>query len=204
VLGVPQLIARADWNGEEVEPTLWEMDLLATAPSLFEILGYLPEVVTASGEALLNPLGDVSGGQDYFDTRHPPQLYLDFEWPLEGAIENLRVVRSLELEGTELSGFDGELIVRVTNGYPVQWQVTGTWDYEDPALDAEVFTAVAEAFPTAEVTEVRIPIDEARLASPATLTIEASMTSDGPVQFTGVERVRVQVACEGTYQVSVQ
>jgi hypothetical protein len=51
---------------------------------------------------------------------------------------------------------------------------------------------------------VRIPINEARLASPATLTIEAAMTSDGPVQFTGMERVRVQVACEGTYQVSVQ
>ena len=204
LLGVPQQIARADWNGEEVEPTVWEMDLLETAPALFDLLGYLPEVVSASGEALLNPLGDVSGGQDYFDTRQPPQLYLDFEWPLEGAIENFRVIRSLAFEGTELAGFDGELIVRVTNGYPVQWQVTGTWDYEDPALDAEVFTAVAAAFPTNEVAEVRIPIDEARLASPATLTIEAAMTSEGPVQFTGMERVRVQVACEGTYQVSVQ
>ena len=204
LLGVPQQIARADWNGEEVEPTVWEMDLLETAPALFDLLGYLPEVVSASGEALLNPLGDVSGGQDYFDTRQPPQLYLDFEWPLEGAIENFRVIRSLAFEGTELAGFDGELIVRVTNGYPVQWQVTGTWDYEDPALDAEVFTAVVAAFPTNEVAEVRIPIDEARLASSATLTIEAAMTSEGPVQFTGMERVRVQVACEGTYQVSVQ
>lgn len=204
LLGVPQQIARADWNGEEVEPTVWEMDLLETAPALFDLLGYLPEVVSASGEALLNPLGDVSGGQDYFDTRQPPQLYLDFEWPLEGAIENFRVIRSLAFEGTELAGFDGELIVRVTNGYPVQWQVTGTWDYEDPALDAEVFTALAAAFPTNEVAEVRIPIDEARLASLATLTIEAAMTSEGPVQFTGMERVRVQVACEGTYQVSVQ
>ena len=82
--------------------------------------------------------------------------------------------------------------------------MTGTWEYEDPALDAEVFNAVSTAFPSNEVAEVRIPIDEARLASPATLTIEAAMTSDGPVQFTGVERVRVQVACEGTYQVSVQ
>ena len=55
-----------------------------------------------------------------------------------------------------------------------------------------------------EVTEVRIPIDEARLASPAILIIEAAMTSEGPVQFTGAERVRLQVAYDGTYQVSVQ
>ena len=94
--------------------------------------------------------------------------------------------------------------MRITNGYPVAWNVTGTWDYEDPELDAEVFTAASAAFPASEAAEVRIPIDEARLASPATLTIEAAMTSDGPVQFTGMERVRVQVACEGTYLVSVQ
>ena len=203
-LGVPQQIARADWSGGEVEPTVWEIDLLETAPSLFDLLGYLPEVVTASGEALLNPLGDVSGGQDFLDTREPPQLYLDFEWPLEGAVEDFRVVRSLALEGTDLTGFTGELIVRITNGYPVHWNLTGTWDYEDPALDPEVFSAEVDAFPMAEVTEVRIPIDEARLASPATLVIEAVMTSEGPVQFTGAERVRLQVACEGTYQVSVQ
>ena len=204
VLGIPQQIARADWSGGEVEPTVWEIDLLETAPSMFDLLGYLPEAVAASGEALLNPLGDVSGGQDFLDARQPPQLYLDFEWPLEGAVEDLRVVRSLALEGTDLTGFTGELIVRITNGYPVDWNVTGTWDYEDPELDPEVFTAEVAAFPITEVTEVRIPIDEARLASPARLIIEAAMTSEGPVQFTGVERVRLQVACEGTYQVSVR
>ena len=187
-----------------MEPTVWEIDLLETAPSMFDLLGYLPEAVAASGEALLNPLGDVSGGQDFLDARQPPQLYLDFEWPLEGAVEDLRVVRSLALEGTDLTGFTGELIVRITNGYPVDWNVTGTWDYEDPELDPEVFTAEVAAFPITEVTEVRIPIDEARLASPASLIIEAAMTSEGPVQFTGVERVRLQVACEGTYQVSVR
>jgi hypothetical protein len=203
-LGIPQQIARADWSGGEVEPTVWEVDLLETAPSLFDLLGYLPEAVTASGEALLNPLGDVSGGQDFLDTRQPPQLYLDFEWPLEGAVEHFRVVRSLALEGTDLTGFTGELIVRITNGYPVHWNVTGTWDYEDPAIDPEVFSAEAAAFPMTEVTEVRIPIDEARLASPAILIIEAAMTSEGPVQFTGAERVRLQVAYDGTYQVSVQ
>lgn len=203
-LGVPQQIARADWSGEEVQPTVWEMDLLETAPSLFDLLGYLPEVVTTSGEALLNPLGDVSGGQDYFNIQHPPQLYLDFEWPLEGVIEGFRIVRSIAFEGTDLAGFNGELILRFTNGYPVHWNVKGTWDYEDLELGAEVFTAEAPAFPMAEVTEVRIPIGEARLASPGTLTIEAAMTSDGPVQFSGVERVRLQVACQGTYQVSVR
>jgi hypothetical protein len=203
-LGVPQLIARADWSGSEVVPTVWEMDLLETGPSLFEVLGYLPQFVAANGEALLNPLGDVSGGQDYFDTRQPPQLHLDFEWPLEGAIEDFRVVRSLEFEGTELKGFDGELIVRLTHGFPVNWTVQGTWDYADPLLDPEVFAFEAAAFPAGEAVEVRIPINEARLASAATLTIEAAMSSDGPVQFTGTERTRLQVAVAGSYQVEVQ
>lgn len=203
-LGVPQLIARADWSGPEVAPTVWEMDLLETGPSVFEMLGYLPQFVAVTGEALLNPLGDVSGGQDFFDTRQPPQLYLDLEWPLEGAIEDLRVVRSLEFEGTDLNGFEGELIVRVTNGFPVHWDLQGTWNYEDPALDPEVFDVNLEAFPGSETVEVRIPIDEARLASAAVLSIEAAMQSEGPVQFTGVERTRLQVAVEGTYNVEIQ
>ena len=203
-LGVPQLIARADWSGAEVVPTVWEMDLLETGPSLFDVLGYVPQFVAANGEALLNPLGDVSGGQDYFDTRQPPQLYLDFEWPLEGAIEDFRIVRSLEFEGTDLKGFDGELIVRLTQGFPVNWTVRGTWDYADPLLDPEVFEFEAAAFPGGHEVEVRIPINESRLASAAILTIEAAMSSDGPVQFTGMERTRVQVAVAGTYQVEVQ
>lgn len=203
-LGVPQLIARADWSGDEVEPTVWEMDLLQTGPSIFEILGYLPQFVSVDGEALLNPLGDVSGGQDFFDTRQPPQLYLDLEWPLEGAIEDLRVVRSLEWDGEELKGFEGELIVRVTNGFPVQWSLQGTWTYADATLEPEVFTLGLDAFPGSETAEIRIPINEARLASPAVLSIEAAMKSDGPVQFTGAERTRLQVAVEGTYNVEVQ
>ena len=84
-LGVPQLIARANWSGGTVEPTIWEIDLLETGPSIFEMLGYLPELVEVEGEVVLNPLGDVSGGQDFLDTREPPQLFLDLEWPLEGA-----------------------------------------------------------------------------------------------------------------------
>lgn len=203
VLGIPQLITRADWNGYEVQPTMWEIDLLETTPKLFDLLSYLPEAITITGDALVNPLGDVSGGQDYFDIRHPPQLYLDFEWPLEGAIEDLSIIRSFEFEGIDLAGFEGELIIKLTNGYPVQWNATGTWDYEDLDLDAEVFHAVASAFPMTDVVEVRIPIDEDRLSSTATLTIEAAMTSDGAVQFTGAERMRLQVACQGTYQANI-
>jgi hypothetical protein len=67
-----------------------------------------------------------------------------------------------------------------------------------------VFEFEAAAFPAGQGVEVRIPINEARLASAATLTVEAAMSSDGPVQFTGTERTRLQVAVAGTYQVEVQ
>lgn len=203
-LGVPQLIARANWSDGTVEPTIWEIDLLETGPSIFEMLGYLPELVEVEGEVVLNPLGDVSGGQDFLDTREPPQLFLDLEWPLEGAIENLSVVRSLEWEGEDLKGFEGELIVRLTNGFPVQWNLQGTWAYADAALEPEVFALGLDAHPGSETAEIHIPIDEARLASAAVLSIQAAMKSDGPVQFTGTERTRLQVAVEGTYNVVVE
>ena len=202
-LGQPQLIGRAEWNGADWVPAVWEMDLLETQPALFELLSYLPEAVAVNGSGLLNPLGDVSGGHDYFDTRNPPALYLDFEWPLAGAIEGFTVARSVEFGGADFAGFEGELIVRLNNGFPVKWALDGAWDYADESLEPAPIEALIPAFSDGASVEIRIPMDEQRLQSPATLTLRAAMQSEGPVEFSGHERFRVHVAFEGTYQVEV-
>lgn len=202
--GMPQLVGRADWSSGEVEPSIWQMDLLDTSPALFDLLSYFPSEVGVDGEGLLNPLGDVSGGNDYFDTRVPPALYLDFEWPLTGAVEQFKLIRTLDFEGTDLPGFEGDLIIRLTNGFPVEWDFVGVWTYEEFDLEPDSFQGSLQAFPGSEIMEIRIPVDDLRAASAGSLTIEASMNSEGPVSFTGMERMRIQVAFEGSYDVVVQ
>jgi hypothetical protein len=51
--------------------------------------------------------------------------------------------------------------------------------------------------------ELRIPVDEQRLATAGVIDVVASMRSEGPVEFTGRERIRMELGVEGMYQVEV-
>lgn len=208
-IGTPQLIARADWSSGEVVPAIWQMNLLETAPSLFDMLSHLPELIVVEGDGLLNPLGDVSGGHDFFDTRVPPELILDLEWPLVGTIDQFGFERDLEFGGMDLRGFQGDLVIRMTNGFPVEWLVDAEWEFLDALIDPVVLEGVVDAFgamgeEASHEYELRLPVDEARIGASSVLRIGAQMSSEGRVEFTGRERLRLQVTFEGTYDVIVE
>ena len=206
--GIPQLISRADWQGDVVVPAVWELNLLETSPSFFELLGYLPEVLTAMGSATLNPLGDVSGGNDFFDAQVPPELVLDLEWPLNTHIENLRLHQVLEMDPISLPDFNGDLVLEVTNGFPVHWGLDWIWTFDQPSIEPLLFTGELEAFPgevDQEASSVfRIPISSDMLLSGGQLAVTGSMQTDGAVVFSGHERMRIQVRVEGKHQVVIE
>jgi hypothetical protein len=52
--------------------------------------------------------------------------------------------------------------------------------------------------------EWRLPVSDLRLKNPSELLFSARMDSEGEVVFTGNERLRLQVAIEGTHQVTVE
>ena len=52
--------------------------------------------------------------------------------------------------------------------------------------------------------EWRLPVSDLRLKNPSELLFSARMDSEGEVVFTGNERLRIQVAIEGTHQVTVE
>lgn len=207
-LSVPQFISRADWSSGEVAPGTWSMDLLESEPDIFELLSYLPEWITMQGEGLLNPLGDVSGGQDFFDVRQPPQLRLDLEWPLKGTIEQFGVAQTFDFEGVDLPQFEGDLVLRLTNGFPVSWDFNAEWVHSDDAFGTESIDGMVPSFfdetGASNVIEWRIPVGDLRLRGPSQLAFTARMNSEGEVIFTGNERLRLQVAIEGTHQVTVE
>ena len=206
--GVPQLISRADWQGDAVVPAIWEMDLLQTGPSFFELLGYLPQSVTVLGSATLNPLGDVSGGNDFFDAQVPPELVLDLEWPLNTQIEHLRLRQVRDIDPISLPDFNGDLVLEVTNGFPVHWGLEWVWTFDNASLEPLFFAAESPAFlsdMTEDVpVEYRIPISSEMLLSGGQLEITGSMQTDGAVVFSGNERMRLQVRVEGVHEVVIE
>lgn len=206
--GIPQLISRANWQGDDVEPALWELDLLETGPSFFEMLGYLPQLVTVLGSATLNPLGDVSGGNDFFDAQMPPELVLDLEWPLNTQIENLRLHLMRELEPISLPDFTGDLVLEVTNGFPIDWGLDCVWTFDNASLEPLLFAGEWnsnwQGLDSDEPVELRIPISSDMLMSGGELAITGYMQTDGPVVFTGNERMRIQMRVEGKHQVVIE
>ena len=207
-IGIPQLISRADWQGNDVIPAVWEMDLLETEPSFFELLGYLPQSVTALGLVKLNPLGDVSGGNDFFDAQVPPELVLDLEWPLTTQIENLRLRQVRDLDPISLPDFNGDLVLEVTNGFPVHWGLEWIWTFDNDSLEPMFFAAASPAFLSGMTDEAsieyRIPISSEMLLSGGQLEITGSMQTDGAVVFSGNERLRLQVRVEGVHEVVIE
>lgn len=207
-LGIPQFISRADWSSGEVEPAVWTMDLLETGPDIFELLGYLPEWVTVQGDGLLNPLGDVSGGQDFYDSRYPPQLKLDLEWPLRGVIDQFGIEQTFDFSGADLPHFEGDLVLRLTNGFPISWEFNVEWMHPNEAFESEFFEGSVPSFSheysDSSAMEWRIPVSELQLIGPSQFVFSAHMDSEGEVIFTGNERLRLQVAIEGTHQVAVE
>ena len=190
-----------------MEPSIWELNLLETSPSVFELLGYLPESISVSGSAEMNPLGDVSGGNDFFDAQVSPEMHLDMEWPLQTTIENLRLNQVLEVAPISLPQFEGDVIVTVTNGFPVDLGLEMIWNFDDPSYAPVEVVGVVSAFDIDEGTaswEYRIPMDTEALYGGSSMDVTGSMSTEGEVVFSGQERMRIQVRIEGTYFVGVE
>ena len=190
-----------------MEPAIWEMNLLETSPSVFELLGYLPESISVLGSAEMNPLGDVSGGNDFFDTHVSPEMHLDMEWPLQTTIENLRLNQVLEVDPISLPHFDGDVIVTVTNGFPTDLGLEIIWNFDDPLFAPVEVVGFVSAFDLDEGSaswEYRIPMDTEALYGGSSMDVTGSMSTDGEVVFSGLERMRIQVRTEGTYLVEIE
>ncbi len=200
-MGMEQVLARADWSTDPPAADAWELDLLACTPNLFEALGALPADVAVNGTLQLNPLGDVTAGHDYLRASDPPYVSLDLELPLSVGVSGLVIREEVTVEARSMPGFVGELVVRLTHDFPVEWTVNGRFD----ALAFGPGPEFSATMPVgSESIELRLPVDAERLAKGGTLPIELHLDTDGAVPFSGFETVRMQLALEGQIQAVIE
>ena len=209
VMGLPQLVSRADWQGSQVVPAIWEVDLLAGFPDVFDLLGNLPESVFIQGNAVLNPLGDVSGGNDFFDAAYPPELNLDIEVPLNVQVNNLTLHQTMDVKSVGIPNFDGKVVLQVTNGFPIDLELVLLWYFNDPDISpveihGEVAAFETEAGSGPHVWESQILFTSEMLLTGGYLDVQGRMHADGMVVFSGQERLRVQAHLVGTHQVEIE
>jgi hypothetical protein len=188
---VTQELARAYWANNAPHPSRWTLDLLDLSPDVGAVAGQLPRSLSMQAVAQLNPLGDISDGNDFFDARFPPEVRLDLELPLNFAISDLHFRDTIRLDPVERQGFEGAIVVDLTNDFPVAMTVSiPQWD-EPVVVPAQVAGESGRS-------SFQWEISDADLIDGASWPIELRVHSDGWRKFTGREKVTVRVGMEGT------
>ena len=200
-MGMEQVLARADWSTDPPATDTWELDLLDCSPNVFEALGALPSDAAVGGKLQLNPLGDVSAGNDYLRASDPPYVTLDLELPLSVGVSGLVMREVVTVDARSMPGFVGELVVRLTHDFPVEWTANARFvsNATGPGPEFTVTMPVGS-----EAIEVRLPVDAEHLAQGGTVPLELHLDTDGAVPFSGEETVQLQLALEGQIQAVIE
>ena len=179
----------------------WGFDLLDCTPDFFEVLGTLPEAVDLIGGLYLNPLGNVTAGNDFLRASELPYLTLDLELPLSLGVNGLVIRDTVELAPQSMPGFEGVARLRLTHDFPVEWSVWARF-VEANGTAGQVFE---EFMPIGtEAVEWDFPLSAEQLSKGGRIPVELMMHTDGQTPFTGLESVRVQLALQGTVEMQAE
>lgn len=164
-------ISRAFDTPGGISPTTYSLMMDNANSNITGFLENLPDQLILSGDVMLNPLGDVTDGNDFIYTQQALQANLEVDIPLRIAANNLQLTDTLELK-TVSSDFsaDGHLELHVENAFPFQatcfLKIIGS-EYDVVVIDQQT---VLSALPTAQddvtipvKSIIRIPVDEVLL-----------------------------------------
>ncbi len=114
----PLLITRAFENNQVIFPSNSSYDLNESNSNLPDWLEILPTTVGIQGSIELNPLGNVSGSNDFIYTDRPLDLNYEVNIPLLLSASEIVLNDTLELGVDIDEDFFGTLDIVVTNEYP--------------------------------------------------------------------------------------
>ena len=124
-------INRATFQGlspQPIVPSIKNYTINSTNSNIKSFIENLPDQLMYSTDILVNPLGNVSGNNDFVLYGYGLKTDLDIEIPFSFAANNLRFRDTAEIDftGQELNNINrADLYLRVNNGYPFSALVQG-------------------------------------------------------------------------------
>ena len=115
-------IARAVKN-TSITPVIKTIDL--TNSNMEEFIENLPEKIASNLSIKLNPLGNISMGNDFFNSNHPLNINMFMDIPLKLSMDNIWLTDTIDLDVDEEAPFqNASMALIVQNYFPVDAIVT--------------------------------------------------------------------------------
>lgn len=114
-------IARAVKN-TSITPVIKTIDL--TDSNMDEFIENLPHEIAHDLSLELNPLGNISLGNDFFNSNYPLKVKMDMDIPLKISMDDIWLTDTIELELDEEAPFQEADVKLIANNYfPVETQI---------------------------------------------------------------------------------
>ncbi|MCF8277697.1 MAG: hypothetical protein K9J17_13270, partial [Flavobacteriales bacterium] len=173
IVGSPLLLTRAqDPTGNAANVLSYQLNysLNNGNSNIKQFIENLPDQLGFSFNFDLNPLGNVSSGNDFFYYDRPFQALLDIDVPLRTTLTNLTLVDTLDWDLSDVGVIDavnsGSFTLVATNGFPLEGMIEMTLlDEFGQELDALIVPSTIAAPPLDAENKVISPL-ESRITIP--------------------------------------
>ena len=121
IIGSENHINRAYVVGETVFPTTFSSQFTSTNSNIENWIENLPDSVLYGINLELNPLGDVSGHNDFVYANSPFEVNMDVDMPLSFLANDLKITDTITLGAEKLKQLiKGKLNIEIDNGFPLE------------------------------------------------------------------------------------
>lgn len=124
IIGQQQHINRAYKSGGTIIPSIFQTNFDINNSNIDYLLELLPNELSYAGNFNLNPLGNVSGGNDFIDENFPLKVDLNLEIPLNIGINELTFQDTISLSDSLMDKLNSlSLHLDLNNGFPLEAKI---------------------------------------------------------------------------------
>ncbi len=171
-------------------------DAISATPNRFRLVG----------EANLNPLGDVTGGFDFYLDRYPFQIVTEIDFPLCVGLNNLLLVDTLAVDlGSNADQIkSAKLIVTLENEFPVGFDLLVHMpEVEEALFEGELWAELNAG--ESEVQRIEIPVSSEQIeqllkAKKIIISANGNTVNSEEVKILTEDKLEILITAEITYE----
>lgn len=201
-------ITRAQDNGGSVTPTFASFSMDETTSNIDEFIEVVPEKFNLDVDVSINPLGDISGGNDFIYTDQALNAILKADIPLCFSVDNLQISDTLDIALEETLDAHGQVLIYLTNNLPIGATMSlsiidhGGAELAQIISDGMVSSGIIDGEDTIaqeSLITVQLGRDQMRLLSPENrlfVALEFNSYGSDQVKFSADDLIEVKIVAD--------